>query len=384
VREKSTAIVLTTVAVLLFSGATARAQTFTTLYNFTGGSDGGYPFAGVIQDNAGNVYGTTYYGGANDYGVVFEVNTGTETVLHSFTGGATDGAYPYAALVRSRDGDLYGTASEGGTNGMGVVFKVDTAGNETVLYSFGGGTVDGCYPYGGLLMDRSGSLYGTTNLCGASNRGTVFKLSKTGKETLLHSFAGGSKDGAYPYFGRLTIDTKGNLYGVTDGGGGSGKGALYTLTRTAKLTLLHSFAGGSRDGCNPFGTVALDKQRNVYGTTDSCGSAAQGTVWRVSEKRKETILYNFTGGSDGCYTVSGVVLDSTGSLYGNALGCGAYYYFGTVWKLSKGTLTVLHSFDQKDGQEPVGDLLRDATGALYGTTSAYGGSGNYGTVWSYK
>ncbi len=131
--------------------------------------------------------------------------------------------------------------------------------------------------------------------------------------------------------------------------------------------------------------MALDKQRNVYGTTDSCGSAAQGTVWRVSEKRKETILYNFTGGSDGCYTVSGVVLDSTGSLYGNAVGCGAYYYFGTVWKLSKGTLTVLHSFDQtKDGQEPVGDLLQDATGALYGTTSAYGGSGNYGTVWSYK
>jgi uncharacterized repeat protein (TIGR03803 family) len=166
----------------------------TVLHSFTGGADGGTPYAGLTRDSAGNLYGTTYGGGASGGGVVFKVDTtGTETVLYNFTR-KPGGTNPYASLIQDSVGNLYGTTYYGGASIWGVVFKLDTTGTETVLYSFTGGA-DGAEPYAGLLRDSAGNLYGTTVFGGASNWGVVFKLNKTG-ETVLHSFTGGADGGA--------------------------------------------------------------------------------------------------------------------------------------------------------------------------------------------
>ena len=379
--------VQTLIIILLLGVAaapSAQAQTFSTLYTFKSTPDGQTPFAGLIQDSAGNVYGTTFYGGASFAGVVFKVNTkGTESVLYNFTG-TTDGAYPYAPLLLDKAGNLYGTAYLGGGSNLGVVFKVDGSGTETVLYSFEGGTADGCYPAAGLIADASGNLYGTTSSCGASNYGTVFKLTTGGQETTLHSFAGGSADGASPYYGRLLMDASGNLIGLTSYGGANSSGVLFKLSSAGKLTLLHSFAGGSKDGCYPYGTAAMDKTGNFYGTTEECGSAAFGTVWKVSAKGAVTLLHSFTGAkSDGGYPFAGVAMDTTGNLYGDTASGGATLY-GVLYKLSKaGKLTLLHSFSSTSGAIPFGPILRNTKGAIYGTTEG-SGEGGYGSVWSFK
>ncbi len=362
----------------------AQGQTFTKLYSFKGTPDGQNPFAGLIQDSAGNLYGTTYYGGALFAGVVFEVNSsGTETVLYSFTGTA-DGAYPYDPLLLDKSGNLYGTAYSGGGSNLGVVFKLDSSGAETVLYSFEGGTADGCYPAGGLIQDATGNLYGTTSACGASNNGTVFKLTTGGQETTLHSFAGGAADGASPYYGRLLMQSGGTLVGLTSYGGANSSGVLFKLTAAGKVTVLHSFAGGSKDGCYPYGTPAVDKSGNFYGTADTCGSSDYGIVWKVSSKGAETILHSFTGTkSDGGYPFAGVAMDTSGNLYGSTATGGASLS-GTLYELSKaGKLTLLHSFSSTDGATPFGSILRNAKGALYGTTEG-NGEGGYGAVWSFK
>lgn len=382
---------------------TPQAQTFTTLYSFSGGPDGSNPVAGLVEDNDGNLYSTTEYGGIPNWGVVYELDTaGTETVLHSFTAGPSDGYWPLATVLRDKEGNLYGTAVDGGTNSDGVVYKIDTDGNETILYNFMGGISDGCAPSQGVVMDKSGNLYGTTAGCGASGSGcggpgcgTVFKLTPEGKETLLHSFVG--SDGSLPEFGHLLIDDQGDLYGVTSQGGASNAGELYRLTARGKLTVLHSFAGGAKDGCYPFGTPAVDKAGNFYGTTAGCGASNEGTVWKVSQKGAETILHSFAGGtSDGAIPRGGVVLDSEGNLYGDTyLGgefgtCLQEGTCGVLYELARGkhAVTLLHSFSGSDGANPIGEVLRDAKGNLYGTTQN-GGSGKVcnpfgcGTVWSY-
>jgi uncharacterized repeat protein (TIGR03803 family) len=197
------------------------------LYSFTGGSDGGYPLAGVIRDSKGNLYGTTNGGGASYAGVVFKVDTsGNETVLYSFTGGS-DGGYPLAGVIRDSKGNLYGTTNGGGASGAGVVFKVDTFGNETVLYSFTGGS-DGGYPLWVVLVrDSAGNLYGTTNGGGASGAGVVFKVNAAGNETVLHSFTGGA-DGGNPYAG-VILGPEGNLYGTTAFGGETNAGVVFEI-----------------------------------------------------------------------------------------------------------------------------------------------------------
>jgi uncharacterized repeat protein (TIGR03803 family) len=135
------------------------------------------PFAGLILDKAGNLYGTTAYGGASGLGTVFKLDTsGNETVLHGFTGTGGDGANPYAGLIMDKAGNLYGTTGYGGASGAGTVIKLDTSGNETVLHSFTGYPSDGATPFAGLIMDKAGNLYGTTISGGAFDAGTVFKL----------------------------------------------------------------------------------------------------------------------------------------------------------------------------------------------------------------
>jgi uncharacterized repeat protein (TIGR03803 family) len=207
----------------------------TVLYSFKGGSDGDVPVAGLIMDAAGNLYGTTEDGGSSNCsfgcGIVFELDpAGNETVLHSFTGSPGDGGRPVAGLIMDTAGNLYGTTAEGGSgtctvingipvSGCGTVFKLDPAGNETVLHSFTGGS-DGIQALAALLMDAAGNLYSTTELGGSFGSGIVFKLDPSGNETLLHTFTGGN-DGAAPLFASLIMDTAGNLYGTTQNGGGS-------------------------------------------------------------------------------------------------------------------------------------------------------------------
>jgi uncharacterized repeat protein (TIGR03803 family) len=375
---------------VLLLAVLAHAQTFTTLYNFTGGSDGANPDAGVIQDPAGSLYGTTEGGGSGCCGVVFKLDlSGNETVLHSFTG-SPDGAFPYPPVVRDSNGNGYGVAANGGSAGYGVVFKVDTAGNETVLYNFTGGS-DGCSPEQGLVVGKFDSMYGTAGNCGSSYRGTIFKIDSAGNFTLLHSFIGGSSDGAYPAFGRLTISKSGNLYGATLDGGASDYGVLYKLTKKGRFTVLHGFTGGTSDGCYPYGSVAEDKAGDFYGTTEECGSNGVGTIWKVSKKGKETILHNFARAtSDGCYPVAGVTRDRKTNVYGVTPSCGANGY-GALYELNaSGQLTLLHSFDDTDGARPFGEVWLTDKGALFGTTFE-GGTGNCsvygydgcGTVWSY-
>ena len=197
------------------------------LYSFGTGTDGQDPYAGLIQDASGNLYGTTYYGGTNRTGTVFKVTPdGVETVLHSF-GTGTDGQYPYAGLIQDASGNLYGTTQQGGTNGTGTVFKVTPAGVETVLYSFGIAP-DGYYPNAGLIQDASGNLYGTTYYGGTNNKGTVFKVTPAGVETVLYSF-GIAPDGYYPS-ARLIQDASGNLYGTTTQGGTNTTGTVFKIS----------------------------------------------------------------------------------------------------------------------------------------------------------
>jgi uncharacterized repeat protein (TIGR03803 family) len=357
-------------------------QTFTLLHSFTGGpKDGAYPYAGLISDGVGNLYGTTEFGGSSSHGLVFTISTsGKETVLYSFKG-AADGAYPFAGLARDGSGNLYGTTAYGGSSGNGVVFKVSKSGAESVLYSFAGGTADGCNPYGAVIRDNAGNLYGTTEFCGASGYGTVFKLDAKGSETVLHSFAGGATEGAYPLWTSLRMDKSGNLYGVTDEGGASNVGVVYELTSSGAMTVLHNFAGGTADGCNPFGAPVMDAAGNLYGTAELCGSVNKGIVWKLSSDGTETVLQNLTGETgSGAYPSAGAVLDTQGNLYGDTEGGGPTSN-GTVYELSQnGTLTVLHAFIGPDGQWPIGGVSRDLKGNLYGTTFS-GGKLGYGTVW---
>jgi len=359
----------------------APAQTLHVLYNFAGSSDGGDPYASLIRDAAGNLYSTFGYGGGTSFsGGVFKVAPdGTETVLYSFTGGA-DGAFPEAAVIRDNAGNLYGTTTQGGSDNIGVVFKVDPSGTETVLHSFTGGT-DGVIPVGGLLRDAAGNLYGTTSQGGSSNDGILFKINPSGKETILHTFSGGTNDGKYPTYTSLLMDAEGNLYGVTEEGGSADGGILYKLSKTGKLTILHSFTGGTTDGCNVLGAPFRDAAGNFYGTTSSCGTHTLGTVWKVNKYGKEKVLHSFAGGTgDGEYPLAGVTVDAKGNVYGTT-SVGGASNFGTVYKVSKsGQFTLLHSFNGTDGKNVYGGLVQNTRGTLFGTAQN-GGTIGYGTVW---
>jgi uncharacterized repeat protein (TIGR03803 family) len=365
-----------------------QAQTFTVLYTFTGSTDGAGPIAGLIRDAAGNLYGTTQYGGDTSCsvvgcGVVFKLDTnGNQTVLHSFTG-SPDGAYPSAGLIRDAAGNLYGTTQYGGASGNGTVFKLDTSGKETVLYSFAG-LPDGTTPLAGLLRDEAGNLYGTTqqggdSSCNVVGCGVVFKLDTSGIETLLHRFTGGA-DGANPH-GNLTRDAAGNLYGTTQYGGASGNGTVFKLDRTGRETVLHSFTRGP-DGAGPLAGLTLDATGNVYGNTEYGGAFGYGTVFKLDAgtTHKLNVLHSFDGGRNGGTPAASLIRDVAGNLYGTAV-VGGVSDAGVVFKLdTKGRGGVLYSFNGgSDGVRPFGSLIRDAAGNLYGTTFAGGDSG-FGVV----
>jgi uncharacterized repeat protein (TIGR03803 family) len=253
--------------------------TETVLYSFPAGSSD--PYTGLIQGSDGNFYGTTGAGGASDDGTVFKITpSGTETVLHAFAKSGTDGKTPYAGLIQGSDGNLYGTTYFGGANGFGTVFKVTPSGTETVVYSFAGGS-DGEHPYGGVIQGSDGNFYGTTYQGGTSGYGTVFKLTPSGTETVVYTFAGGSSDGAYPEAG-LIQGSNGNFYGSTLQGAASGLGTVFQLTPSGTETILHAFAGGSIDGANPGANLVQGSDGNLYGSTAVGGPGGHGTFFKVT------------------------------------------------------------------------------------------------------
>jgi|HubBroStandDraft_6_1064221.scaffolds.fasta_scaffold172700_1 uncharacterized repeat protein (TIGR03803 family) len=381
--------------IVLFGYQQLQAQTFSVLYNFTyftGSGDGQQPLGTLTLDSAGNLYGTTIGGGAANFGTVFELDSaGTETVLYSFTGGV-DGASPAAGLVRDTAGNLYGTTEAGGTgvcggSACGTVFVVDSAEHESVLHSFTGGS-DGDSPAAPLLGGPGGILYGTTPHDQTLSTGAVFAVSRNGRSRVLYSFHLGSDGSASR--GGLIRDPAGNLYGTTTFGGAfSTFGTVFKLDSSGTETILYSFRG-DRDGGVPYGGLVADAAGNFYGTTSIGGDLTCnaphgcGTVFKLDSAGHESVLHAFAA-ADGELPIAGLVRDPSGRLYGTTsqggdLTCVPPGGCGTVFELDPGGIfTVLHTFTGADGVEPWGGLVRDAAGNLYGTTVS-GGTYDDGVV----
>jgi uncharacterized repeat protein (TIGR03803 family) len=387
-RVKGAALVLAILAVVVVATGSAKSQTYSysVLHEFTGVPDGSDPNADLVLDAQRNLYGTTPYGGSgncNDEfgtvgcGTVFKVDTtGNETVLHSFTGTDGDGAFPTGGLVLDAQGNLYGTTSSGGTFGGGTVFKMTSTGGETVIYSFGSQAGDGGGPTG-LVLDAEGNFYGTTAAGGRSVYGTVFKVDPAGNETVLYSFTGIGGDGAEPLAG-VVLDAQGNLYGTTLYGGDDtckpplGCGTVFKVDTTGNESVLHRFESVP-DGEDPRAGLVLDAEGNLYGTTYYGGNTNRyrgnglGTVFKVDTNGIETVLYRFCqlpSCKDGGFPLAGLVIDAQGNLYGTTS------YPGTAFILdTSGTETVLHRFPK---DFPSAGVLRDGAGNLYGTNAAGG------------
>lgn len=385
--------------VLLILACCALAENrFQNLYKFTGGNDGWAPLAGLVSDANGDMYGTTVAGGDERCGTVFELLHGdgawSEKVLYSFTCGS-DGTNPEGGLVFDQAGNLYGTTFGEGTI-YGNVFELvrKTGGNWSlkVLHSFTGGS-DGAYPMAGLAWDQAGNLYGTTTRGGASGLGLVFQLRPSGngswKEKVLHPFAGGS-DGEAPN-ATLTFDSGGGLYGTTIGGGGAPPcacGTVFQLTPKGngswKYGVIHRFRG--TDGQSPFASVTLDAEGNLYSTTSTGGPKGAGTVFELIRGQNgswvEKSLHNFgLNPLAGLAPWTGLLLDASGNLWGTTIaggnlgcdggGCGVVFELTPdsqgSWKES-----VVHTFLDNPGYYPGGTLISDTAGNLYGTTEGDG------------
>jgi uncharacterized repeat protein (TIGR03803 family) len=395
-------IVLATVCV-----PPAFSAKYKTLYQFTGKQDGNSPQSALIIDKSGNLYGTTLSGGQFSMGTIFEVSrngdgTWKETVLHSFEPGL-DGYQPYGGLVFDDAGNMYGTTFAGGAN-AGTVFELSQNGDGTwthrVIYSFHGGNVDGAHPYAGVTFDAVGNLYGTTSGGGSYGYGTVFQLTPnqdgSWTENVIHSFD--KEDGATPYAG-VVFDAKGNLYGTAQSGGSQNSGTLFELSPqpdgTWAASILHQFCskfngGACYDGDRPMSTPVLDDAGNLYGTTH-WGGIYYGMVYQLKRDKSghwiDNTLHTFScTGIDGYDPVGGVIFDNAGNLYGTTVvgsDCGGNEGYGTLFRLNlkdfwRETLLVL---GDNPGAYPMGNLVIDAKGNLFGTTAG-DGTNTHGTVFA--
>lgn len=284
------------ITLTVFAGRLERANglTLNTLHSFTGGSDGGQPQAALVQGSDSNLYGTTFAGGTLNTGTVFVITAeGTLTTLYSFTGGLY-GAQPQGALAQGIDGNFYGTTVAGGLSlsNAGTVFSINSLGTLTTLYRFSGGS-DGAQPRGALIQGTDTNFYGTTSAGGTNNLGTVFKMTPLGALTTLWQFGGtNTGDGSEPLAG-LIQGTNGNFYGTTYGGGIFGAGTVFTITSSGTLTILYPFTGGS-DGANPAAGLVLVSGTHFYGTTFGGGNGT-GTVFKVGPWQLEYLVYLHRG-----------------------------------------------------------------------------------------
>ena len=395
-----------------------------------------HPFAGLIADKQGVLYGTTQGAspGCHDNttcGTAFRLtppSTGqtewTETVLYQFCSlpNCADGGRPLAGLIADKQGVLYGTTQFGGATDQGTVFKLmppakgQTEWTETVIYSFCSlpNCSDGARPFNGrLFADKHGALYSTTQFGGAAGQGTVFKLTPPARfqtewtETVLYSFCSLSNcsDGANPLGTTLIADNQGGFFGTTVAGGAAGQGTVFKLTPPARFetewtaAVLYSFCSlpNCSDGPSPTAGVITDKHGALYSTTYNGGGAADsGTVFKLTPPAKyetewtEIVLHSFAGRpNDGAHSQLGLIADKHGALYGATLNGGANN-LGTVFKLTpparfqtEWTETMLYKFcslpNCSDGAFSVGDLIPDKHGALYGATLG-GGAAGHGVV----
>lgn len=323
------------------------------LHNFTVGVDDGfYPTAGLIFDTAGNLYGTTAQGGSQGHGAVFEMTPNlaggwTEKVLHNFGIGQNDGQDPSAGLVFDASGNLYGTTVSGGTKGGGTVFemKPNASGGwtEGPIYSFGNGEHDAQEPSAGVIFDGAGNLYGTTSAGGSEGVGTVFELTPNGMGgwigTVIHNFGISDNDGQNPKAG-LILDGAGNLYGTTWLGGSESDGTVFEVARNGSSwteRVIHNFGISDNDGQNPAASLIFDGAGNLYGTTEFGGAEAAGTVFKMTPNGSggwtETLLHNFDlDTNDGVHPEGAVILNSAGDLYGTTYAGGSQNY-GTVFEV---------------------------------------------------
>jgi uncharacterized repeat protein (TIGR03803 family) len=370
----------------------AQAGTLTVVHNFTGGSDGGNPVDGLMMNAKGVLFGTTSSGGAYGQGTVFKVTAkGAQKVLHSFQGGS-DGATPNGGVIEGAGGILFGTTTGGGESGAGTVYSLHGKA-ETVLYSFAGGSGDGSTPEAGLVLDKTGNLYGTTNAGGASGSGTVFELvaPKSGStvwtEKVLYSF-GGSGDGAAPV-ARVMFDSAGNLYGTTSYGGSAGNGTVFELQPGTpwKETVLHSFQN-TDDGNTPYAGLVADASGNLYGAATAGGVSGGGTIFELSPSNGGftfTVLGSVPGsGVSG--TFRDVLVQPNGVIYATTH-CDGEYGSGSIYELTQSggtwTYTALYNFTGgSDGLYSISNLVLKS-GKLYGTTIG-GGAKGYGTVYAFQ
>jgi len=406
IRRNMFSLVLFAMALIFVSTTAnfANAQTFTLLHMFTGSPDGANPFGGLVADRNGNYYGTTEYGGVHNYGSIFELSppalsggAWTEAVIWSFAGGA-DGSYPSFQLVMDGGGRLYGETQGGGSAacGCGTVFELappkESGGNwaKRVIYTL----TSGDHPYGGVILDSGGSVYGTQVHGGTFGLGQAFKLSPNANrsftETTLYNFGATHADSKQP-FGPLNMDSSGNLYGVSLYGGMRNLGTVYRLTPPASGTgswsnsILRTFIGGA-SGCSPEGNLILDSLGRLYGTATGCGGVADnGVIFQLTPPTGsgpwvESVLHTF-GATDGGGAYPSLSLDTKAEVF-----YGTSYYgglYGVVFKLAPPAAageawseSVLHTFTGGvDGAGPLGPIVWDANGVLYGTGFEAAGKG---------
>ena len=390
-----------------FAPSARAASSTQVIYSFAGDEDGEYTDSDLIMDNAGNLYGTSVLGGDFGSGTVFELspsgNSWTHTVLYSFTGGA-DGGEPYKGVTLDAQGNLYGTAVVGGTggtcveSGCGVVYKLTNNGGswtQTVIHNFRGR--DGYGPGNGLTLDTAGNLYGMTAVGGASGLGVIYQVKPqpdgSWKLVVIHNFTGGN-DGSSGSAGRLLLDSAGNLYGVATTGGFNGKGTAFKLSPTQdgkfKFKTLYAFKG-QPDAGFPYGGLNFDAAGNLYGTTYYDGANDLGSVYQLSlgpdGKWRERVLYSFKGGSDGNGSISNLVTDAAGNMYGTTSEGGAGCSCGVIFKMARAggvwKESVVYRFQGvPDAGFAYNGMVAGPPGTFFGAT-VHGGDDNEGAVYQF-
>jgi uncharacterized repeat protein (TIGR03803 family) len=376
---------LFTCVALALSTCASQAQTFKVVHDFSGDADGANPLNGLMVSPTGVMYGTTNSGGAYNNGAVFSLAGGKLTRIHSFEGGK-DGAEPQSFLIQDKAGNLYGTTLKGGGYGDGTVYRI-TGSTETVLYNFGSQLRDGSAPESGLAMDSVGNLYGTTTKGGTSGHGSVFMLirSKSGvwTEKIIHSFTA-ELEGFTPVAG-VTLDSSGNLYGTTSEGGAYGYGTVFELKKATSWgeIILHSFENLD-DGATPYAGLIPGPAGSLFGAATDGGAQGGGTVFRLTPspgKWHFSVLASIPGwGVSGSFR--NLMFDGTNTIYATTH-CDGAHKAGTVYKLAlvdgKWVYTLLYTFTGGDDGRFVFSNLVLSGGKLYGTANV-GGSDGKGVI----